>query len=140
MSRFAPFTGFGDDPSTSIKFRILPGDAMPDWQGGPRLNIRKIPGGKRVNIRNTGGDPYTVSIRLAFDCRSDFDRMDAAQGTQAALRYSWGETRRAGGHYEDIQGRAYLTIPGVWLMGLEDPRRLPDGTVKVTASFLREAP
>lgn|SRR5690606_6588400 len=141
MSEYAPYTGFGDDPSTSIKFTILmPNDTLPHWSGGPRLSVREIPGSNRVNVRSTGREPYQVTFDLAVARVEDLNALDAAQGTVAALRYPWGLTKPVGGHYEQILNRAYLTIPGVRLMRIEDERIDPDGYTELRATFLREAP
>lgn len=141
MSDYAPFTGFGDDPATSIKFTILlPADTLPDWTGGPRLTVKRIPGGNRVNVRNTGRNPYQISLRLALPTLADMEALDAAQGTTGTLRYVWGLTKSIGGSFEHLgDGRDYVAIPGVRLMELADAVIEPE-TYEVTATFLKAAP
>jgi hypothetical protein len=140
MSDFAPFTGFGDDPSTSIKFTVVrPDGVLPDWSGGPGLRQKTIPGSTRVNIRRMGRQPYTVSFRLLFDTTAAFEAMDAAQGDVATLRYAWGITKTVGGHHEQILHRGYLAIPGVRLLQLVDEQIEPDGQCEATATFLKPA-
>jgi hypothetical protein len=137
MCIYAPFTGFGDDPNTSVKFTImLPGETMPDWSGGPRLRQKKIPGSSRVNIRNTGRDPYIVTFLLDVDSLEEYEALDRMQGVEATLRYAWGITKPVGGHYESIQNVGYLAIPNVRLMQLSDPV-VDVETYSTSATFLK---
>ena len=140
MITYAPYTGFGDDPNTAVKFGIRRSNqyTAPDWSGGPRETVKRIPGSSRVNIRTTGRDPYTVSFRLHFQTHDEFERFNALQGTTATLRYPWGVTKTVGGTYDYRAGVAYLAIPGVRLMSLTDEEIGPE-YAEVTATFMKEA-
>lgn len=141
MSRIAPFTGFGSDPSTSLKFDVLSDQGRtPDWTGGPRLIERTIPGSNRVNVRNTGRDPYRITLTLRLDSLTALNALDAMQGTSATLRYAWGVTKPLDGHHEHHAGEDYLAVPNVRLMRLSNVVRRPNGTVTVEAEFIKEAP
>src|SRR5690606_1853348 len=136
MSRIAPFTGFGSDPSTSLKFDVLSDQGRtPAWTGGPRLSERTIPGSNRVNVRHTGRDPYRVTLTLRVGPPADLTAPHAVHSTPATLRYAWGITRPLDGHHEHHAGEDYLAIHNVRLMRLSGVVRRPNGTVTVEAEF-----
>ena len=136
---WAPFTGFGDDPSTSVKFGILvPDGTQMNWSGGPKLVQRTIPGGHRVNTRRTGRAPYEISLRIFFANTHDLERLDAMQGDVSMLRYAWGLTKPVGGYHAQHDGRAYLVLPETRLLQLSDEIIEVDGTAECTARFQRE--
>src|SRR5690606_11132563 len=140
MSRIAPFTGFGADPSTSLKFDVLSDQGRtPDWTGGPHLIERTITGSNRVNVRNTGSDPYRITLTLRLDSLTALNAMDAMQGTAATLRDAWGVTKPLHGHHEHHAGEDYLDVPNVRLLRLSNVVRRPNGTVTVEAEFITEA-
>lgn len=140
MSR-SPFTGFGDDPNTSIKFgwRRTSGQ-LPDWEGGPKLNTFAIANSDREVTQYGGRTPWSITVRLWFANRDDLDAMDALQGRRATLRYLYGMTKRAGGEPETILGTRYLVLPDTMLMRLEalDHDGVATGPREAMATFRRQ--
>lgn len=116
MNDHAPFTGFGDDTSTSVKFGILaPTGRVPNWSGGPKLTKLDIPHSDSLILQNGGRGEWSVSFRAYFDSIDDLELMDALQGTRQTLRYQAGFTKRAGGTVETLLGVSYLVLPNTLL-------------------------
>jgi len=136
----SPFTGYGDDPNTSVKFglRRING-AMPDWQGGPKLTFHAIVNSDREVSQYHGRTPWTITLRLRFADRAALEAMDALQGRRATLRYLFGLTKRAGGHAETILGTRYLVLPETLLLSLEtvEIEGLAGGSREAMATFQR---
>ena len=131
----APYTGFGDDANTSVKFGVLARGKVADWTGGnPRISTKRIAGGG-VKYRITGTEPYTITLTLRFERTADLAALEALQGTTATLRYLYGITKPLGGAYEYRNGTAYLAIPGVRLMSVTGTEIYRDGSAVATATF-----
>lgn len=131
----APYTGYGDDPATSVKFGVLTKGRATDWSGGQqRITERRIAGGG-VKYRITGRDPYTITLRLRFETTADLAALEAMQGATATLRYLYGITKPLHGTYEYRQGTAYLAIPGVRLMRVDEQTIYRNGSAVATATF-----
>ena len=135
----APFTGFGDNANTSVKFGILAQGKVPDWSGGgPRITEKKIAGGG-VKRRITGTDPYTVTFDLRFESHDDLAALEALRGTTATLRYLYGITKPLYGTYAYLAGTGYLVLPGVTLLDVRGQTHYRNGTAHATATFSVEA-
>lgn len=136
--RSQPFTGFGDDPHSSIKFGMVHDRGkVSDWSGGPRLRQHKIALGGVVT-QTTGRDPWVLKATLLLDSVEDLEALDHLQGKRATLRYGWGITKRVGGTKEIILNDTYLTLPGTMLVSVDDTNSyISDGRRKATATFER---
>ena len=131
----APYTGFGDDANTSVKFGVLAKGRVAEWSGGQqRITTKKIAGGG-VKYRITGRDPYTITLPLRFESTADLAALEALQGTTATLRYLYGITKPLHGTYEYRMGTAYLAIPGVRLLRVEDTEVFRNGACGASATF-----
>lgn len=134
----SPFTGFGDDPNTSVKFRLQrSAGRLPDWRGGPRLTQFVVPHSDRTITQHGGRDPWTVTFRLWFATVADLELLDALQGSRATLRYRAGLTKRVGGTVTMLGDVAYLVLPGTLLAVLSDVVVEVDGSCEATATFER---
>lgn len=139
---YAPFTGFGDDTNSSVKFTILyDGRVVPWWQGGqPEIQQWKVVNGGGRTITQVGDpDPWIITLALEFEDRADYHLLEAVGGLRATLRYRFGITNDAGGTVQTLQGVRYLTLPDTLLMGLSKAEGEPDGVCTADATFQRPA-
>ncbi len=140
MSDFAPFTGFGDDTNSSVKFGILfDGDTLPNWTGGPRISQWAVANSDRTITQVNGRDPWTITLSLEFERVADLELMDGVQGVRATLRYLAGITKSVGGTVEVLIGDRYLVLPDTLLMGLSNESIEVDGICNAEATFQRSA-
>lgn len=138
MDLLAPFTGFGNDTNSSVKFGILaPDGRVPNWSGGPRLHRLTVPHSDRTVTQNGGRDPWVVTFRCLFDTIADLELVDQLQGTRATLRYQAGMTKRAGGTVTTLQGVSYLVLPETMLDRISDETYEADGQCEATLTFSR---
>jgi hypothetical protein len=135
----APWTGFGDETNTSIKFGILaPDGRVPNWSGGPKLTQLDIPHSDSQIIQNGGRRPWVVTFRCYFDTIEDMEMMDALQGTRQTLRYLAGVTKKAGGYIETApHGVSYLVLPDTLLVSMSDETYEVEGSCEATLTFSR---
>lgn len=134
----APFTGFGDDYNTSIKFQIeYPSRGFPHWAGGPKLSQHTIANSDRVVTQYHGRTPWRISLTLWLATIDELEALDGLQGRRHTLRYLWGLSKRVGGAKETILSIDYLTLPGTLLVALTDEVIAVDGVCEVTATFER---
>lgn len=136
----APFTGFGDDTNTSVKFGILAErgtGTVPNWNGGPRLRQWAIANSDRTITQQTGRDPWRVTFRVEFESIAEMELMDNLQGTRATLRYQHGMTKTAGGTVATLAGVTYLILPDTLLERLEDETYEVDGHCEAAVTFSR---
>lgn len=138
--RLSPFTGFGDDPNTSVKFSIVTdGGRIADWAGGPKLSFHPIANSDREPTQYHGRKPWTLTCLLLFDTLDDLEALDALQGRRATLRYAWGVTKRAGGEPTMILSDRYLTLPDTMLVSLDVEATYRSGQAKALATFRRQS-
>jgi hypothetical protein len=136
----APFTGFGDDANSSIKFGIdVTGqDTVPNWTGGePDLTTHRVRNSSDVITQLHGREPRTLTLRLWFASLDDLEALEGVQGAQATLRYLWGITSRAGGTKETRGAHSYLVLPETLLARVTDQRTYIGGTAEAVATFQR---
>jgi hypothetical protein len=134
----SPFTGFGDDPNWSIKFRLkrLNGQ-FAQWQSPPRRTLLRIHHSNDTVRQRHGRDPWTVTWRLAFDHQGDWERLDALVDHAATLRYRAGLTPNLDGQVEALGGVQYLVLPNTTLDDLTDPVMDIGGGYEARATFSR---
>jgi hypothetical protein len=140
MSALSPFTGFGDDTNTSVKFGLQRANGrLPDWEGGPKLTFHDIANSDRQVTQRHGRTPWSITIKLWFGHPDDLEAMDALQDQRATLRYLYGLTKRAGGTPETILGTRYLALPNTMLISLEplDHDGVATGPREAMATFRR---
>ena len=136
----APFTGFGDDTNTSVKFAILaPDGRMPNWQGEARVNKFPIPHSARTVSQYGGRGEWSLTFRAYFDTIGELELLDELQGTRHTLRYLSGVTKRAGGTVVTLQGIQYLELSDTMLDAVTDEMYEVDGTCEATLTFSRAA-
>lgn len=134
----SPFTGFGDDPNTSVKFRLQrSAGRLPDWRGGPRLTQFVVPHSDRTITQHGGRDPWTVTFRLWFASVDDLELLDSLQGSRSTLRYRAGLTRRVGGTVSMLGDVAYLVLPETLLMSVGDAAIEVNGACEAPVTFQR---
>lgn len=134
----APFTGFGDDTNTSVKFGILaPDGRVPNWSGGPRLRQHAIANSDRTVTQQTGRDPWRVTFRVEFATIAELELMDDLQGTRATLRYQHGFTKRTGGTVTNLAGINYLVLPDTLLERVDNELYEVDGHCEADLTFSR---
>lgn len=138
MNYRAPFTGWGDDTNTSIKFGILtPDGRVPNWSGGSKLNRLEIPHSDSEILQNGGRDPWFVTFRAYFDSIDDMEMMDQLQGTRQTLRYTAGLTKKAGGTVQVLGETSYLILPNTMLDRISDELYEIEGAAEATLTFSR---
>ena len=136
---FAPFTGFGDDINTSVKFTInQPGDRLPQWVSPAILSAHRIANSNRTVRQRHGRGAWTWVAELSFGSAEEFDKLDAMVGYSATLRYIEGITNRAGGHHETIVSTRYLTLPDTTLLSLSGEADEVNGEYVARAMFERQ--
>lgn len=142
MSDLHPFTGFGDDTNSSVKFTPLLGrNGFPDWEGGdPRMEQRPIVLSSRTNTQVWGYDPYVITIHVEFANRTAVDLMRAVRGTRATLRYIDGITTRIDGAVvPGLGGVKYLTFPDTLLLKMAGVVNVVDDIWEADLTFQRAA-
>lgn len=138
VNELSPFTGFGDDTNTSVKFSIgYVSDRIPDWSGGPRLVQHPVLHSNRTITQFGGRDPWTVTFRLWFGSIADLEALDALQGLRSTLRYRANLTRRVGGTTAMLGDVSYLVLPETLLLAVGDVEIEVDGTCEATVTFQR---
>lgn len=141
-ARRFPFTGFGDDINTSIKFmliRYVNSDSEHGWTGGDaKLPTFEPLHSNDVVTQYHGRSPMTFTSRLWFRDIRDLQAMLDVRGRQSTLRYAWGITTNAGGVKETLpDGRSYLTLPGTILLGMSEIKTPRGQQPEATATFRR---
>ena len=142
MSHIDPFTGFGDDTNTSVKFGIRAERGVtPDWDGGEATITQwLIPNsnGRQVTQVSTA-KPTTVTFEVLVGSRSDMQMLKslAATGTRATLRYLRGITTDNGGIVRTYLGTSYLELPNTLLMKVKTVSNLRDGRSIAELTFQR---
>ena len=135
------FTGFGDEPATSIKFQLLKNrdGSDPAWGGGePSASRFRVLHSNDVISQYGGRGERVMAARLLFADAADMERLDLVVGRQATLRYGWGITTRIEGQAETLpDGVRYLVLPGTELESLTGQTRYRGGQATATATFRR---
>lgn len=136
-----PFSGFGDDTNTSVKFITITKlhDPIPDWEGGDRnLSDHDIGNGLQVTQRH-GWKPWLLTMRLWFEAPGDLALMASLQGEAATLRYRWGLTKQVDGTKQTLVDRDYLVLPDTMLLTLKPVREggVVTGVPEALATFRR---
>lgn len=142
MTLFATehITGFG-----GTHFGILWGDdpmTMPGWQQESHAETKHVPGGN-VNITQLLGlGETTITYRLLFEDKSEFNAFLALRQSTGTLTVFAAMCEFDVPEWETVYfGKAYTEIPSVLLLATSDERIAIDGTVEVTATFqLQERP
>ena len=138
INQYAPWTGFGDDYRTSVKFALLhPEDMFPQWTSNPVLSRHHIRNSNKTITQYHGRTPWTVSLRLMLASIDDLELLDGVVGQIATLRYIYGISKRVGGTKEHLLGGTYLKLPDTLLEALSDEAYEIDGPCEVTATFSR---
>lgn len=138
LNSYAPWTGFGNDSRTSVKFVLLhPENSFPQWSSAPKLARISIPNSNVTITQYRGREPWEVQMRLLFANFDDLDLMDSQVGRTNTLRYMWGISKRVGGVKEYLDGQAYLRLDDTLLLGLSDEVYEVDETCEATATFSR---
>jgi hypothetical protein len=140
LNSYAPYAGFGDDYTTSIKFAILIPDGdngMVHWSSEPNLTYHHIRNSNVTVTQFHGRSPYTVSMRLLFASLDDLGAMDAYVGTTQTLRYRYGLSLPLGAPKQTIMGQDYHYLTGTLLAALSDVVIGFDGLCEATATFQR---
>lgn len=134
-----PFSGFGDDTNSSVKFSLVSDrGVIADWAYTPTINEHAIPHSGRVVTQYGGQRALELETGLLFDDPHSFDIFNALQGQQATLRYAYGLTSDAGGTaVAGLGGVLYLTLPETLLFRVAKVRRYRDGHVACSATFKR---
>lgn len=113
------FTGFGDNPETSVKFGLLLDDQqMADWEGEAKLSFHDIANSDKTVVQYHGRGPVTLEVNLEFASLVDYEMLDALVGHHATLRYMWGATKSVGGYKETRNFFDYLVLPDTLLLSL----------------------
>ncbi len=141
MAWRASHVGFGDpaNPVSIAYFRLLrPGGELTNWSESDTIVVHSIPGSfpPRTEIEVVSFGPAVVTWRLAFDSRTDLQRLRAQKGKTATLTMVAGIQSHIGIH-EQIHGRAYERLPHTTLMALENEATPVGGPYEVDAIFLR---
>lgn len=137
----SPYTGFGDDYHSSVKFglRRTSGE-LPDWEGGDPIPTRLRAGGREIT-QWRGHTPWTWTVRVWFACRADRERLKAMAGsTHQTLRYLYGLTMDVGGYADPIINTEYLTLPNTELtsvVSLPNREGLTRGQCEAMVTFRR---
>jgi hypothetical protein len=138
INDYAPFTGFGDDYSASVKFAILhPDEMFPQWSSAHRSSKHAIPGSNVTVTQYHGRAPWSVTLRLYFASIDELEALDQLVGRKATLRYMWGISKTVGGYKWPIEGQNYLVLPGTILDSMSDERYEIDGPAEATVRFER---
>lgn len=138
-SSWAPYTGFGDEISQSVKFTILQsGDSVAQWESPALISEHQMANSSRTVTQMHGRGPRKASFLLEFETRADYERLDALLGTRATLRYIDGITNRTDGVLETIVNVRYLALPETMLVALGSPTYLVGDTYRATAIFQRQ--
>lgn len=137
MSR-DPFTGFGDDTNTAVKFGIRAvGGVTPDWDGGEATITQWY----HIGVTQIGPPkPTEVTFEVLVDSRADMQLLKelAATGTRATLRYLRGITTDTGGTVATYLGTQYLELPDTLLMKAEVVSNYRDGRSIAELTFQRD--
>jgi hypothetical protein len=138
MTSRDPFTGFGDDTNTSIKFGIRAvGGVTPDWEGGKRINQFEIPNSDRTVTQIGGAKPQDVTFEVLVGSRADIQMLKNLIGVRATLRYLRGITTDEGGTVRTYLGTQYLELPNALLMKVAKVVNLRDGRSLAELTFQR---
>jgi hypothetical protein len=139
-SRRYPFTGFGDDPNSSIKFMMIRRGDDPDygWEGGtPRLATHQILNSSDTITQTRGRDPYVMTVRLWFADRASLVALRAVQGAWATLRYNADMTDDIGGTVETRPHGRYRVLPETLLVSVDEVRVPRGQQPEAVATFQR---
>lgn len=114
------FTGFGDNPETSVKFGLLldGSQQMADWEGEAKISFHDIANSDKTVTQYHGRGPVTLEVELEFESLVDYESLDALIGHYATLRYAWGTTKSVGGYKETRNFFDYLVLPDTMLLSL----------------------
>jgi hypothetical protein len=140
MNHDHSFTGFGDEPNTSVKFDVLmDGDRLPDWKSVPRTKKLEVLHSSRTVYQSGGRDDWAIAIRIALASVAELELLDSLIEHAATLRIPWGITKTAGGTHEPYADAEYLLLPDTTLDALEvdESQSQPDGYREAIAVFSR---
>lgn len=139
MNDLAPFTGFGNDQHSSIKFGILLNSSgrLPQPSLSRRIARLSMSTGNRVVKQRRGFTEWTWTWPIEFATIADYERMLGMQGERSTLRLLADMTPVMGGYVAPILDVQYLHLPETFLASLDGLEIWPDGTVEATATFER---
>lgn len=139
-SPLAPFTGFGDDTNSSIKFGILaPGGEVPLWELEPRVSKMPIPHSNRTTTQYGGLGEWSVSFQVDVDTTDALVMLQQLQGQQATLRYQYRITNNPGGTVATIGSVTYVVLSETLLDRVSQVTRDVGDTCTATLTFTRTA-
>ena len=129
MNDLSPFTGFGDDTNTSVKFSIsAPGGVVPLWTLEPRGTKLPVPHSNRTIIQASGLGEWSVTFRVEVDTTDELELLQALQYQRATLRYRHRVTNNPGGTITTLQGVSYVVLPDTLLDRVSNETREVEGS------------
>ena len=138
VNDYAPYTGFGDDYTVSVKFAILhPDNSFPQWSSASRMSEHSIRNSNKTVVQFHGRAPYEITLPLYFASIDDLEEMDAVVGRSATLRYIYGISKRIGGAKQTISGQNYLTLPNTILWSISNEQYEINGPCEASVTFRR---
>ncbi len=138
MSMIDPFTGFGDDTNSSVKFQMQSDRGrVPNWTSTAQLKQFMIPNSDRTITQRLGRDPWVMTCKLLFASIDDLELFDVLQGQRSTLRYVAHITSRAGGTVETLLSTQYLRLPETLLKDAKTEATYRSGQFTVAATFER---
>ncbi len=138
INNYAPYTGFGDDYTVSVKFAILhPENTFPQWSSSARMSEHTIRNSNKTVTQFHGRNSYELTIPLYFASIDDLEAMDFLVGRSATLRYIYGISKRIGGARETISGQNYLTLPNTILWSISNEQYEINGPCEASVTFRR---
>ncbi len=140
MNYPVPFSGFGDDTNTSVKFNLVhQGGMVGDWNSKPRLAQFDILYSNRTTTQYRGMDAEEIELKLMFGSLADYSFFKSLRGTRHTLRYLWDITDPLDGTCETLLGIQYLNLPNTLLLSVDSIQRHLKGPIVVDATFQRAA-
>lgn len=133
---YAPYTGFGYDYQTSVKFGILwPESNFPTWTSKPILTRKMVGNSGDYHTQFHGREPWNCTFRLLFGSIEEVEFFDAMVGQEATLWYRAGLGKSLDGTRRAIGGVDYLVLPFTTLDDINNETYEFDGHCEVSASF-----
>lgn len=141
QERPSPFTGFGDDQNTSVKFVHFTGwrDPLPDWQGGDaKLSYHPIANSDIEVTQYHGRESQELELRIWLATGADLALLHSMVGQRATLRYRVGSVlTNADGSIKTIGNTDYVILPDTILANMTDRGKPALGFPEATVTFRR---
>jgi len=138
INDYAPYTGFGDDYTVSVKFAFLhPDNSFPQWTSSARMSEHSIRNSNKTVSQFHGRAPYEITLPLYFASIDDLEALDELVGRSATLRYLYGISKRIGGARETISGQNYLNLEHTILWSISNEQYQINGPCEASVTFRR---